>query len=97
VPVARFAANVVRTVATSTMVVTLLAVQRTVPIRGETIRLGQLLKLSGAAGDGVEAKARILAGEVAVNGEPELRRGRQLHDGDRVAVGGEELLIVAGG
>lgn len=79
------------------MIATLSAVQRTVAIRGETIRLGQLLKLSGAAGDGVEAKARIVAGDVTVNGEPELRRGRQLHHGDRVAVDGEELMIVAGG
>lgn len=55
-------------------------------ITGEMIRLGQLLKLAGAADDGVEAKALIAAGQVSVNGEPELRRGRQLHPGDLVAV-----------
>jgi ribosome-associated protein len=71
-------------------------VERAIPIRGEMIRLGQLLKLAGAADDGAEAKALITAGEVSVNGMPELRRGRQLHNGDRVAVGGEELRIVAG-
>jgi ribosome-associated protein len=70
-------------------------VERAIPIRGEMIRLGQLLKLAGAADDGAEAKALIAGGEVTVNGEPELRRGRQLHSGDCVAVGGEELRIVA--
>jgi ribosome-associated protein len=71
-------------------------VERSISITGDMIRLGQLLKLSGTAGDGAEAKALIAAGEVTVNGELEQRRGRQLHAGDRVAVGGEELRIVGG-
>jgi ribosome-associated protein len=69
--------------------------ERAVPIRGESIRLGQLLKLSGAASDGAEAKAMIASGEVTVNGETEQRRGRQLHDGDRVRVADEDLRVVA--
>jgi ribosome-associated protein len=68
---------------------------RDVPIRGEMIRLGQLLKLSGVAEDGGEAKALLAAGGVAVNGEPEIRRGRQLHGGDEVVVGDEVLRVVA--
>ena len=32
-----------------------------------------------------------------INGEPDDRRGRQLHDGDIVTVGGEELRVVAAG
>lgn len=68
---------------------------RDVPIRGHTIRLGQLLKLAGAAAGGGDVKA-LLAGEgVTVNGEPEGRRGRQLHPGDSVEVGSERLRIVA--
>ena len=51
------------------------------------IRLGQLLKLADVVDSGGEAKALLAAGEVAVNGEPEQRRGRQLHDGDVVAGG----------
>ncbi len=66
-----------------------------VPITGDTIRLGQALKLAGAASGGAEAKALIATGEVTVNGEPEFRRGRQLHPGDVVRVGGEDLRIVA--
>lgn len=68
---------------------------RDLTITGESIRLGQLLKLSGAADDGAQAKAMIGAGEVMVNGEVERRRGRQLHAGDRVQTGGEELRVVA--
>jgi ribosome-associated protein len=64
-------------------------------IHGDTIRLGQLLKLSGIAGSGAEGKALLLEGGVTVNGEPESRRGRQLHRGDLVAVG-DETVRVAG-
>jgi ribosome-associated protein len=59
------------------------------------IRLGQLLKLAGAAAGGGDAKALIANGQVSVNGEPELRRGRQLHPGDVVRVGSDALRIVA--
>lgn len=69
---------------------------RDVPIRGDMIRLGQLLKLAGVVGGGGELKA-FLAGEPPiVNGEPEVRRGRQLHPGDTVAVAGEVLRVVSG-
>ena len=64
-----------------------------IEIRGDTIRLGQLLKLSGIAGSGAEAKALLLEQGVTVNGEPEVRRGRQLHRGDVVAVGDETVRI----
>ena len=70
--------------------------ERDVPIRGEVIRLGQLLKLAGVAGDGAEAKALLATGAIRVNGEPERRRGRQLHAGDEVAAGDEKLRVVAG-
>jgi len=60
------------------------------------IRLGQLLKLAGAATGGAEAKALIAGGQVIVNGDPELRRGRQLHVGDVVGIGPDELHVVSG-
>ena len=69
---------------------------RDVPIRGTTIRLGQLLKLADVVGGGGEVKAFLAATEVLVNGEPDARRGRQLHPGDVVAVGGDELRVVSG-
>jgi ribosome-associated protein len=64
-----------------------------IEIHGDTIRLGQLLKLSGLVGSGADAKRLLLEDEVTVNGEPETRRGRQLHRGDVVAVGVEEVRI----
>jgi ribosome-associated protein len=67
---------------------------REVAIRGDTIRLGQLLKLAGVVGAGGELKAFLAEVPVLVNGEPDARRGRQLHPGDVVVVGGEELLVV---
>jgi ribosome-associated protein len=68
---------------------------RDVPIRGEMIRLGQLLKLAGVAGSGSEAKELLADGGVTVNGEPEERRGRQLRAGDVVVVGAQRLRISA--
>jgi ribosome-associated protein len=70
---------------------------REIEVRGEVIRLGQLLKVAGLADSGGEAKALLAAGEVRVNGEPESRRGRQLHDGDVVAAGDETVRVVGGG
>ena len=58
------------------------------------IRLGQLLKFVGAASGGAGAKALIASGQVTVNGEPELRRGRQFHSGDVVRVGADDLRIL---
>jgi ribosome-associated protein len=66
---------------------------RSIEISGGMIRLGQLLKLAGAAAGGADAKALIAAGDVTVNGEVERRRGRQLHPGDVVRVGGDELVV----
>jgi ribosome-associated protein len=66
---------------------------REIPIRGEMIRLGELLKLAGVVGTGGEAKHLLGSVEVRVNGEPETRRGRQLHAGDEVLVGDEALRV----
>ncbi|MQN01993.1 MAG: RNA-binding S4 domain-containing protein [Lachnospiraceae bacterium] len=60
----------------------------------EFIKLGQALKKAGLVGSGVEAKECILNGEVSVNGEQELRRGRKLYDGDVFSYNGEEIKVV---
>lgn len=57
-----------------------------VPIEGDMIRLGQLLKFVGAAESGAEAGALVASGDVRVGGEVETRRGRQLVRGDVVQV-----------
>lgn len=68
---------------------------RDVEIRGDMIRLGQLLKLAGVVDSGGEAKMLLAEGLVRVNGEEDARRGRQLHDGDVVTAEGHEIRIVA--
>jgi ribosome-associated protein len=67
---------------------------REVQIKGDTIRLGQLLKVAGIADSGGEAKALIAEGQVSVNGEVETRRGRQLHAGDELTAGDDTLRLV---
>jgi ribosome-associated protein len=69
-------------------------VARDVPIRGDMIRLGQLLKLADVVDGGGEVKDYLAEVPVLVNGEPEDRRGRQLHPGDVVLTGDEELRVV---
>ena len=64
-----------------------------IEISGDMIRLGQLLKLSALAGSGSEARG-LLENGVTVNGEPEARRGRQLHRGDVVAIGDHRVRVV---
>ncbi len=58
-----------------------------------TIRLDDFLKRSGLVGTGGEAKLRIQAGEVFVNGQVETRRRKQLSIGDRVDAVGESLTV----
>jgi ribosome-associated protein len=70
---------------------------REIAIRGDMIRLGQLLKLADVVEGGGEVKDLLAEVPVRVNGEREDRRGRQLHPGDVVRVGDEELVVVAGG
>jgi ribosome-associated protein len=65
-----------------------------VPVRGEFIRLDQFLKLAGAVQGGGEAKARVQAGEVRVNGEVELRRGRKLRAGDEVEADDQRYRVI---
>jgi ribosome-associated protein len=71
-------------------------VSREIAIRGEGIRLGQLLKLAGVIEGGGEAKAYLASTPVLVNGEPDARRGRQLRPGDVVVAGEDELRLVQG-
>ena len=62
---------------------------RAVPIRDESIRLGQFLKLADLIDLGSEARELVAGGRVKVNGEVERRRGRQLQRGDVVELRGE--------
>lgn len=62
-----------------------------VPIRDESIRLGQLLKLAGVVENGALAREVIEAGAVSLGGKTETRRGRQIRLGETVVFDGEEF------
>ena len=66
-----------------------------IKIKDEYIKLGQALKLAGLVSSGVEAKVVIQDGEIFVNGERELQRGKKLHAGDVISFNGEEVQILA--
>ncbi|MCD8156709.1 MAG: RNA-binding S4 domain-containing protein [Clostridiales bacterium] len=66
---------------------------KTIKIRDEFIKLGQAMKLAGCVDSGVEAKEVIQNGEVEVNGEVDLHRGRKLKEGDVFTFGGESYQI----
>ena len=68
-----------------------------VPIRDESIRLGQFLKLANLVDSGSDAKPLLMNGAVQVNGEVETRRGRQLRVGDGGVVGGVGARVVGAG
>lgn len=63
-------------------------------IRDEYIKLGQVLKVAGLVGSGLDAKIVIQNGLVKVDGEIETRRGRKLSGGEVVSFEGEEIHIV---
>ena len=69
-------------------------VTREVKIHTEYIKLEALLKFEGLTGTGGEAKERIQAGQVTVNGEVCTQRGRKLRPGDTAALDGVELRVV---
>jgi ribosome-associated protein len=57
------------------------------------IKLDSFLKGVNVASSGGEAKLFITGGDVLVNGEVELRRGRKLYPGDRVEIAGDLHLV----
>lgn len=62
-----------------------------IQIDTEFIRLDSLLKLSGGAVTGGQAKVAIQRGQVLVNGEVCTMRGKKMRPGDTAQIG--ELLI----
>ena len=67
---------------------------RQVKISTEFIKLEALLKFEGLAETGGDAKERIQAGEVTVNGKVCTMRGKKLRPGDKAALDGVELEVV---
>ena len=65
----------------------------TVKIDTEYIRLQDLLKLSGLAATGGMAKIVIQNGEVKVNGEVCLMRGKKMRAGDTAEYDGAAVTV----
>ena len=64
-----------------------------IEIYSEYIKLDAFLKFCGAVGTGGEAKLRIAAGEVKVNGDVCTQRGKKLRAGDIVSFDGAEYTV----
>lgn len=65
-----------------------------IKINTEVIKLDSFLKWCGAVTLGSEAKIHIQNGDVKVNGEVELRRGKKLTYGDTVEFDGKIYKII---
>ncbi|QPK79242.1 RNA-binding S4 domain-containing protein [Corynebacterium lizhenjunii] len=66
-----------------------------VSIKGESIKLGQFVKLASLVATGGEAKELIAAGAVTVNGQPVTARGYGLSVGDEVCIGKQCARVAA--
>ena len=64
-----------------------------IKISSEFITLGQFLKFADIIETGGEAKLFLSQNDVHINGEFDVRRGRKLRPGDKVAILGKEYLI----
>ncbi|MGE4548238.1 MAG: RNA-binding S4 domain-containing protein [Intestinibacillus sp.] len=66
-----------------------------ITVSGEFIKLDALLKFANLVSSGGEAKLRIAAGEVLVNGEVCTQRGKKIRPGDTVTMDGETVRVSA--
>lgn len=66
---------------------------RTIDITREPVELYKILKFEGLVTTGGEAKLLIGDGQVRVNGEVELRKRRQMRDGDTIDFRGEQIKL----
>ena len=70
---------------------------KTITITTEFIKLQDLLKFANLVSSGGEAKERVQAGEVTVNGEVCTMRGKKLRPGDVVTFDGREYGLTYAG
>lgn len=64
-----------------------------ISVREEFIRLDSAMKLAGIVSTGGHAKTVIQNGEVKVNGEVCLSRGKKLKSGDKAEYNGNGFII----
>jgi ribosome-associated protein len=66
-----------------------------VELKGESIRLCDLLKLAGLAGSGGQGKLLVAEGGVTVDGRPESRKTARIRAGQSVECRGVRILVQA--
>ena len=66
---------------------------RSVAVRASPIELCQLLKFSGLAETGGQAKQTIANGKVLLNGTVETQKRKKVNAGDRVTLGSETIVV----
>ena len=64
-------------------------------IKDDFIKLGQALKLSGAAESGVDAKFAIHDGLVKVNGKICYERGKKIKNDDVISFADNDYIIIS--
>ena len=63
-------------------------------LKGEHIRLCDLLKLAGIADSGGQGKRLVAAGEVNVDGQPESRKAARIRAGQIVECRGGRIVVL---
>ena len=64
-------------------------------LKGEHIRLCDLLRLAGVAESGGQGKQLVAAGEVTVDGQAESRKTAKIRAGQVVECRGARIVVVA--
>ena len=64
-----------------------------IAIKTEYIKLDALLKFAALVASGGEAKEAVASGLVFVNGEVCTMRGKKIRPGDKVSLGGQEVVV----
>jgi ribosome-associated protein len=65
-------------------------------LRGDHIALDALLKATGLASSGGNARGMITEGQVLVDGKPESRKTCKIRAGQRVSLGDVRILVRGG-
>ncbi len=69
-------------------------IKKQINIKDEYIKLDQLLKLGEIADSGGHAKLIILNGDVRVNGQTVIQRGKKIRAGDRITYDNIEIEVL---
>jgi len=66
-----------------------------IQLKGEYVRLCDLLKLAGIADSGGRGKHMVAEGEVTVDGQPESRKTAKIRAGQRVECRGIRVVVAS--